>query len=90
MDDSASPTNGGSSDTPSVGQPPLKPLRGRGVLLHEEVVENWLETLTNFLRQGGIGTGERREECACVCVCVKERDCSILERFRKFEIQHVQ
>jgi len=60
MDVSASPTNGGGSDTPSVGQPPLKPLRGRGVLLHEEVVENWLETLTNFLHQGGIGVGERR------------------------------
>lgn len=76
MDDSASPTNGGGSDTSSVGQSPLKPLRGRGVLLHEEVVENWLETLTNFLHQGGIGAEERRgereteRERGSVCVSV--------------------
>ena len=73
----ASPTNGGGSDAPSVGQPPLKPFRGRGILLHEEVMEHWLEAVTNLLHGGDISMGGERERVGgwvCACAHVKERD----------------
>ena len=65
----ASPTNGGSSNTPSVGQPPLKPLGGRGVLLHEEVMEHRLEAVTNLLHRGG---GERVCGERCYIIITQE------------------